>query len=214
LTKNILSIKFQVMEAFKVLEQQDLGALASPFRQQLLEELKEEPASASHIARRHDMSRQRVGYHMRELVKAGYLEIASERQQRGLKEQLYRVRSFVYVHAGMSEREGRSLQDRFSWATLLNQLAAALGDLVSIRRLADAQDKRVATLGLESEIRFASPAERRAFSEELILAVENLVEKYHSEDAVEGRSFNLLLGAWPVMMKENTRESEREEERK
>lgn len=189
------------MDNFKILENDDLGALASPFRRQLLDELRETPASASHIARRHDMSRQRVGYHMRELVKAGYLEVVEERQQRGLKEQLYRVRSFAYVHATVHATESidddRHQQDRFAWATLLNLMAKGLWDLIKIRRLADARRQRVATLAMETRLRFRNPSERKAFTEELIQAVNAVSEKYQVPDEEDGRDFRLLVGAYP-----------------
>ncbi len=58
------------MDTFKILERQELGAMASPFRQQLLHALTT-PGSAIGLARRFEMSRQRIGYHMRELERAG-----------------------------------------------------------------------------------------------------------------------------------------------
>ena len=183
------------METFRILEDQDLAALSSPFRRQLLDELRDGPDSASNIARRHDMSRQRVGYHMRELVKAGYLEPAGEKQQRGLKEQFYRVRSFAYVHANRAVLSQKAAEDRFSWLSLLNLLARSLWELISLRRLADAQEKQIATLGIEAEVRFASPADRKAFTEALMASVDSLVSEYQAE---EGRSFRLLVGACPA----------------
>lgn len=183
------------MNDYRLLEDQDLGALASPFRRQLLQELKGEPDSAANIARRHDMSRQRVGYHMRELVKAGFLEIVEERQQRGLKEQLYRVRSFAYVHTNRPTAASK-VQDRFSWVSLFNLLARGLWELVRVRKLADQQDKRVATLAMEVDIRFTSPEQRKAFTQALISAVEDLTDKYATADK-NGRDFKLILGAYP-----------------
>ena len=84
------------MQDFRILENDDLNAMATPFRQQLLEQLKE-PASASGLARRFDMSRQRIGYHMRALEDAGCIEAAGERQARGLTEKLFRARPLAFV---------------------------------------------------------------------------------------------------------------------
>ncbi len=183
------------MNDYRILEDQDLGALASPFRRQLLQDLKDEPDSAANIARRHDMSRQRVGYHMRELAKAGFLEIVEERQQRGLKEQLYRVRSFAYVHTNRPTAATR-VQDRFSWVSLFNLLAKGVWELIRIRRLADEQDKRVATLAMEVDINFSTPADRKAFTEALISSVDQLAEQYGAPKDT-GRAFKLILGAYP-----------------
>ena len=185
------------MNRFKMLDSGDLAALASPFRRQLLEELSDRADSAASIARRHDMSRQRVGYHMRELVKAGLLEVVEERAQRGLKEQLYRTRPLAFVH-GPERLPPRDVHDRYSWAALVNLLARALWDLVRVRRAADAAKKRVATLAIETEVRFANPSDRAAFTEALAKSVASLVDAYQAPDA-SGRSFRLVVGAYPAI---------------
>ncbi|MCZ6617256.1 MAG: helix-turn-helix domain-containing protein [Gammaproteobacteria bacterium] len=184
------------MNEFKMLNQAELGALASPLRRELLTAL-QEPDSATRLARRFDMSRQRIGYHMRELEKAGYIKIVEERRQRGLIERLYRVRPLAYVFAPDGFVASAEAQDRFSWATLINLIAQSLWDLVNLRRRADEGGKRLATLALEAEINFASPSARRGFSEELIQAVERLVVKYDEPGANGSRRHRLLLGAYP-----------------
>lgn len=184
------------MEAFKILEKQELGALASPFRRELLDALAE-PDSAANLARRFDMSRQRVGYHMRELEKAGCIELADQRQQRGLTERLYRARPMAYVRGPDARKRGADRQDQFSWATLVNLAATALGDLVNLRERADRQGKRLATLAIEADISFASPSARKAFTEELMDAIETVVRKHHRPEAKGARRFCLFLGAYP-----------------
>lgn len=185
------------MLQYKLLDNDDLGALASPFRRQILEELSDGPDSAANIARRHDMSRQRVGYHMRDLEKAGYIQVVEERQQRGLKERLYGVRPVAYVRGQPASAE--PIQDRFSWASLINSLAQSLWELVTLRRLADASNKRLATLGVEGRIRFKTPQERKAFTEELVKEIDRLVRKYDSAEAEKGRDFKLLVASFPVL---------------
>jgi len=181
-------------ESFTVLDDRALAALASPQRQPLLERLRE-PASAVSLARELGLSRQRVGYHMRELERAGCLQPVGERQRRGLKERLYRLRPMVWVSAprGLRRPDG----DRFSWGYLMSQLAAALWDLTRLRRLADARRQRLATLTLDTEIRFASAQARRDFTLELTDTLDRLVARYHDEQAASGRRFRLLVGAWP-----------------
>jgi len=185
------------MNDFKVLNPEDLGALASPFRRELLAAL-EEPDSAVGLSRRFDMSRQRIGYHMRELEKAGCIEKTEERQQRGLTERLYRVKPLAYVFAPGRTVPPDDRQDRFSWATLINSIAQSLWDLVSLRRSADEQGKRLATLALVADIHFANPSARRGFTEELIKTVETLARKYDQPEATGARCHHLLIAAYPT----------------
>ena len=81
---------------WKILQRQDLSTIASAVRREVLEALSE-PDSAANLARRLNTSRQRIGYHMRALEKAGFLELVEERQQRGCTEQFYRTKRITYV---------------------------------------------------------------------------------------------------------------------
>lgn len=182
---------------FRILDAGSMSAVASQFRQELLAALVE-PDSAVNLARRFDMSRQRIGYHMRELEKAGCIELVDERQQRGLKERLYQVRPIAYAFAPETSTDRRAVQDRYSWASLLNMIAGALWDLVSLRRRADAADKRLATLAIEANLRFANPKARKEFSQNLINAIEDVVAKHHDPCAGTGRNFRLVMGAYPA----------------
>jgi len=190
------TVNTRVNAGFQILDSDTVSAMASRFRQDLLEALTE-PDSAANLARRFDMSRQRIGYHMRELEKAGCIELAGERQQRGLTEKLFRVRPLAYVF-GPDLPRARADEDRFSWATLLNLIAGALWDLVRLRRGADAAGKRLATLAIETELRFPGPGARRAFTEDLVSAIDTVVARHHQPDAEDGRDFRLVLGAYPA----------------
>jgi DNA-binding transcriptional ArsR family regulator len=183
------------MESFKILESEELSAVSSPFRQRLLEALTT-PDSAASLARRYDMSRQRIGYHMRDLEKAGCIEQAGERQQRGLTEKLYRTRPLAYVHSPPSS-DLLSRRDRFSWAALVNLVGRTLADLVALRRGADAQGKRLATLGIEAEVYFDTPAQRKAFTEDLIDAVEGVLREHERPVVEKSRGFRVIVGAFP-----------------
>jgi hypothetical protein len=68
--------------------------------------------------------------------------------------------------------------------------------------------KRVATLTLETEIRFASAASRAAFAEEMTASIAHLAAKYHNERAEGGRRFRLLSAVYPaVRLEESASES-------
>ncbi len=197
---------------WKILARNELTIIASPIRRQLLDALSE-PTSASGLARRLGTSRQRVGYHMRALEQAGFLELVEERQQRGCTEQLYRAKRINYVlelDGVTSNRDAdkafRQTRDRFSWATLMGIAARMLRDLTFLRDRADKRGKNLPTLGIDTAVTFASPASRKHFTTELTAAVEHLVRKYHSENFADGRRYRLVLGAYPYPGETKTRE--------
>ncbi len=190
------------MTSYKIIENSELSALASPLRQRLLDALTTED-SASGLARRFDMSRQRIGYHMRDLEKAGCIEAVGTRQQRGLTEKLYRARPIAFVHSppGIDTKSLRK-RDRFSWAALVNLLARSLGDLITLRRNADKASKRLATLALEADLNFESPGARMAFTEDLLDAVETVLSRHETPASEKSRHFRLVLGAYPSITRE------------
>ncbi|HYR08277.1 MAG TPA: hypothetical protein VEQ60_10930, partial [Longimicrobium sp.] len=65
-------------------------------------------------------------------------------------------------------------------------------------RGAEAAGKHLATLSIDTEIRFRSPAERAAFTRELTQAVAGLAARYHDESAPGGRPHRLVLVAHPL----------------
>src|SRR5205823_4953157 len=73
-----------------------LAAALSPLRQRLLAEL-QQPQSASALAPRLGLSRQAVNYHVRELEREGFLELAEERQRRGCIERVLKTTSRAFV---------------------------------------------------------------------------------------------------------------------
>jgi hypothetical protein len=60
----------------------------------------------------------------------------------------------------------------------------------------------LATLSLDTEIRFRTAAERAAFSRELTEAITGLASKYHDVAAPGGRPHRVLVMAHPVPIKE------------
>ena len=71
----------------------------------------------------------------------------------------------------------------------------ALQDLV---RRSKEEAKQLATLSIDTEVRFRSPAERAAFSNELTNAITKLVARYHDESAPGGRAQRLVVVAHPL----------------
>lgn len=184
------------MEQFKILERDHLNVLTSPFRQDLLQALST-PKSAARLARDLNMSRQRIGYHMRDLERAGCIGVVGERQARGLVEKLYRTRPMAFVHVPEGGERKLRTKDRYSWASLVNLVARSLWDIIALRRRADAAGKRLATLALEAELNFENPAQRKAFTEALLDAVERVCREHERPATQKSRAFRLVLGAYP-----------------
>jgi hypothetical protein len=64
--------------------------------------------------------------------------------------------------------------------------------------------KPLATFGLDAEVRFASPADRAAFAEELTTTVAALVSRYHDEHAPGGRDHRVVLAIHPSLKTDDT----------
>src|SRR6266566_598934 len=87
--------------------------------------------------------------------------------------------------------------DRLSASYLIAlgaRIVREVGDLV---RRAKKAGKRLATLAVDTEVRFRSPADRAAFTAELAAAITKLVSKYHDASAPGGRAHRLVIVAHP-----------------
>lgn len=176
--------------------------LLDPLRQRILEELFE-PDSASGLARRLGLPRQKVNYHLRELEKHELLELVEERRKGNCTERLLRATARAYLISpaalGRLAAEPERFQDRFSSTYLVAAASRVIGDVARLQQGAAGAQKRLATLTLESEVRFASAESRHAFAQELSQEVARLVAKYHDQNAPKGRRFRLLVGAYPTI---------------
>ncbi len=191
------------MDSVKILSDGEVAAVASPFRQRLLKAMAE-PRSAASLAGEFEVSRQRVGYHMRDLEKTGCIELVSEQPVRGLTERLYRARPFAFASGTPAKRKRLASADRYSWRALVQLIALCLRDLIILRRRADSARKRLPTLAIEAELRFESPAQRKAWAEELVASVESVCRRYEQpgDDEAQSRRFRLVVGAYPAINEE------------
>jgi len=92
-----------------------------------------------------------------------------------------------------------TVADAFSAAYLSAVAGRALNDLAALGRAAAARGKRVPTLTLESDVRFATPADQRGFADELTTALATLAAKYHHPDAPQGRTFRVFACSYPAV---------------
>jgi DNA-binding transcriptional ArsR family regulator len=171
-----------------------------PIRARLLAALAE-PGSATTLAGRVGLPRQKVNYHLRALEKHGLVELVEERRKGNMTERVLRATASSYVIspmalAALAPDPARS-PDRLSARWLLALAARLVKDVGSLISGADKVKKRVATFAIEGEVRFATAADRAAFAEDLAAAVTTLVAKYHDETAEAGRGHRLIVAVHP-----------------
>ena len=178
-----------------------IAAVLSPLRRRLLGELGRGPDSAAGLARRLELPRQKLNYHLRALESAGVLELHEERQRRGCVERALRVTARAYVIdpalLGELGADPAALQDRLSSSYLVATAARLLGDASELQRGARKAKKTLPSLTLEAEVRFASAERRAAFAEELGAALARLAAKYH-DDSPGSRAFRFVLAGHPA----------------
>jgi DNA-binding transcriptional ArsR family regulator len=178
-----------------------------PIRTRLLAELAQ-PESASTLAAKVGLARQKVNYHLRALERHGLVELVEERRKGNMTERVMRATAASYVIspaalAAVAPDPDRS-PDQLSALWLLAlaaRLVREVGELIG--RAARAR-RPLATFGIDTEIRFASASDRGAFAAELSGAVETLVAKYHDEFAGDGRKHRLLVALHPSITRAAT----------
>ena len=171
-----------------------------PVRARLLAELSE-PGSATTLAAKVGLPRQKVNYHLKSLERNGLVELVEERRKGNCTERVLRATAASYV---ISPRALAAVQpdparspDQLSARWLLalaGRLVRDVGDLITGAAKAG---KPVATFAADGEVRFASAADRAAFAAELATAVAGLAAKYHDEKAVGGRAHRVVVAVHP-----------------
>ena len=184
---------------------QAAATLFSPARMRILEQLSG-PDTAAGVARRLDLPRQQVSYHMRELEQAGLVELVEERRKGNCRERVVRAAARTYVISpealGKLGATAEQQRDRFSLGYLVSLAARAIRDLAVLCGRAEKAGKRISTMALEVEVRFASAEARNGFAEELAQDLARLAAKYHDESASGGRRFRFFGGVYPVITRE------------
>jgi len=176
-------------------------ASLDPMRSKLLAELVE-PGSATSLAAKVGLARQKVNYHLRTLERHGLVELVEERRKGNVTERVMQAAAASFVIsptalAGVQPDPARS-PDRLSARWLLAVAAQLVRDVGSLITGATSTGKRVATFAIDGEVRFASAADRAAFAEELADTVTRLVSKYHDESAPGGRAHRLVVAVHPA----------------
>lgn len=174
-------------------------AMLDPMRARVLATLAE-PGSATTVARSLGESRQKVNYHLRALEEHGLILLVEEVPRRGLTERVMVASAREYVVSpdilGTSDRSMPN-RDPLSSRYLLAIAARLVREVAALIAGAARAGKPLATLTIDADIRFASAAERAAFTHDLGDAVNSLVARYHAEEAPGGRWHRLVVAAHP-----------------
>jgi DNA-binding transcriptional ArsR family regulator len=194
----------------RVIDEPATAAVAlDPLRSRLLSELRE-PASAATLAKRVGLPRQKVNYHLRTLESHGLVRVASRKRWGGLTERRLVASASAYVVSpsalGPVAADPEREMDRLSAGYLIALAARAVREVGDLFRRAGEAGKHLATLSVDTVIRFRSAKDRAAFTHELTAEINRLLAKYHDESAPGGRPHRIVLLAHPLPKPEPTTE--------
>lgn len=178
------------------------GVSLDPVRARLLAALSE-PGSATTLAGQLGISRQKINYHLRTLEQHGLVELVEERRKGNCTERMLRATASSYVISpavlpGVAPDPARE-PDRLSARWLLAIAARMVREMGELVKGSARTGKRLATFAIDGQVRFASAADRSAFTDELASAVTDLVSKYHDEGAEGGRPHRVVVAVHPSL---------------
>lgn len=167
-----------------------------PVRAGILDALTE-PGSATTVAARVGLSRQKVNYHLRALEAHGLVEPTQIRSWGGIRERFVRrVARRLVVSPDVlqsSVADPAQVTDHLSAAYLIAVNARAVSEVGALTSDA-ATGTRLPTLTIDTVVGFASAADRADFAAELQAALATLIARYHHDD---GRPHRLIISSYP-----------------
>ncbi len=173
------------------------ASLLDPVRREILAQL-QDPGSAISVASRLGLPRQRLGYHIRAMEEAGLLRHVGDRRRGNFTERLLQASARHYLIPpqllGVLGTDPKQVADKASSAYQVAVAADVAQTVATMREAAETAGKRLPTVTMQVDVRFASAADQRAFGEELTEAIAGLVEKYHR---VDGHSFTFSVLGHP-----------------
>ena len=176
------------------------AASLEPTRSRLLAELGE-PGSATTLAAKLGVPRQKINYHLRELERHGLIELVTERRRGNMTERVMRAtaQSFVISPSALGgvAPDPRRGVNEFSARWMLAVAARLVQEVGTLLDRAARAHRPLATFTIDSELRFASASDRAAFSAELALTVATLVARYDAPQSPGGRAHRLVLALHP-----------------
>jgi len=190
------------MLELEVIEKPETAALTlDPVKGRILAALTT-PGSAASLASGVGLTRQKVNYHLRVLEKHRLVEPVEQRQWGGITERMVVATAASYVVSpaalGPIAADPARNSDRLSASYLIALAARIVREVGALWTRARKTDKRLATLSYDTVIRFKSPAERAAFTNDLTNAIASLAARYHDETAAGGRPHRLIVASYPA----------------
>ena len=180
-------------------------ASLNPIRSLLLAELAD-PDSASGLAAKLGLARQKVNYHLRTLEQHGLVELVEERRKRNMTERVLQATAGSYVISPAAlpsvAPDPDRAPDRLSALWLLALASRLVQELGVLITRSQAVKRRLPSFGIDTEVAFASAADRAAFVAQLTEAVETLVGAYHAQTAPGARKHRLLVALHPSITSE------------
>ncbi len=176
--------------------------LLVPLRLTILR-LAREPSSASQLAGRLNLPRQRVNYHVRRLAAAGFLRRAGRRRRRNMIEQLYTASARALLLSpellGAVGPDWRRIGDAGSGAYLVALASQMETDVIRAAAAGSGGQEKDTTFTFKSQFRFASPARREEFTRALREAMMDVIARHTSPDTRDssgGKAYRLVLGCY------------------
>lgn len=175
-------------------------ASLDPIRSSLLAALGE-PASATTLAARVGLPRQKVNYHLRELERHGLVTLVERRHRGNMTERVMQATASSYVISPSALGEvapdpSRGV-DRLSARWMLAVAARLVQDVGTLLLSATAARAPISTFTIDSEVNFATAEDRAAFAEELSRCVIRLARQFDSPGEERARPHRLVVALHP-----------------
>lgn len=185
-------------------------SLLHPVRRRILE-IAKVPRSSAEIAHELKLERQKVNYHVKDMARARLLIPAGRKSKRRFYEQRYVASAKAYVLSpellGKLGADAGVTPDRFSAAYLMGLSAQMQKEIARALDLAMRAGKKVATLSVNTEVRFTSVEQRAEFTRALERAIGSVLRRHTSPHKLadgspaQGWAFRLVLGCYPIASK-------------
>jgi DNA-binding transcriptional ArsR family regulator len=190
------------MAVHVVRELDALQVLLHPLRIDILEALRE-PASAAAVARRLDVPRQKVNYHLKELERAGLVREVEARRAGNFIETLYQAVASTFLVAPQAAwsdpQRVDALQQQAALERLVHVGERLQRDAITLLDHAAFEGTEIASAAVEADVHFANEADRAAFIDEYCTLLRNLCDKYGSR---KGLPYRVVVVAHPVLEQE------------
>lgn len=196
----------EIQDTYLIESPEQALALLNPVRGEIVVRLVE-PASAAEVARMLGDTPQRINYHLKTLEKVGLVRRCGTRQVRNLVEVLFQAiaKSFVLAESlSMKSETAHKLKDQGALAHLIRTAERLKQDALALMERSDAAEQ-VPSASLELNVPLGDEAQRAAFVEDYVAAVQELVKKYAGKaggggstgDEREKQPYQVVLAVYP-----------------